>query len=101
MASKSRVLYTGVSSDLQKRVFEHKNGSREGFASRYKVTRLVYFQEFVDIRNAIRREKEIKGWSRADKVRFIEEKNPTWEYVAESWFKPYVLMSRKADPSSG
>src|SRR5258705_11913726 len=65
MASRSRVLYTGVSNDLARRVNEHKQGLTPGFTSRYRITRLVYFEEFADVRDAIAREKQIKAWTRA------------------------------------
>ena len=62
MASRSRVLYVGVTNDLARRVNEHKEGLVAGFTSRYRNTRLVHFEEFADIRDAIAREKELKGW---------------------------------------
>jgi len=70
--------------DLARRVNEHKQGLIAGFTSRYRVTRLVYFEEFADIRDAIAREKEIKGWKRSRKTSLIERRNPTWEDLAES-----------------
>ncbi len=82
MASRSRVLYVGVTNDLARRVDEHKQGSIPGFTTRYRVTRLVYFEEFADIRDAIAREKEIKGWLRTRKTRLIESRNPTWENLS-------------------
>jgi putative endonuclease len=87
MASRSRVLYTGVTNDLIRRVDEHRRGRTRGFTSQYHVTRLVYFEKFADVRDAIAREKEIKGWVRARKVRLIGERNPTWEDLAERWFR--------------
>ena len=84
MASRSRVLYTGVTNDLARRVNEHKQGLITGFTSRYRVSRLVHFEEFADIRDAIAREKEIKGWKRSRKTSLIERRNPTWEDLAES-----------------
>src|SRR5881409_4149720 len=79
MASRSRVLYTGVTNDLVRRVDEHKRGLTPGFTSRYRVSRLVYFEAFGDVRDAIAREKQLKGWLRARKMRLIEQKNPSWE----------------------
>ena len=79
MASRSRVLYVGVTNDLARRVSEHKSGLVTGFTSRYRITRLVYFEEFADIRDAIAREKELKGWLRSRKLYLIESSNPTWE----------------------
>ena len=87
MASRSRVLYTGVTNNLARRVNEHKRGLIPGFTSRYRVTRLVYFEEFADVRDAIVREKEIKGWVRTRKIRLIEEHNPTWADLADRWFR--------------
>ena len=86
MASASRVLYTGVTSDLFKRVFEHKNALMRGFTSRYHITRLVHFERFPDMAAAIAREKQIKGWMRAKKVALIESQNPEWGDLAEGWF---------------
>ncbi len=91
MASRSRVLYTGVTNDLARRVDEHKRGLAAGFTSRYHITRLVYFEEFSDVRDAIAREKQIKGWVRERKVGLIEAKNPAWEDLAARWLE--------ADPS--
>ena len=71
-------LYTGVTSDLSQRVWDHKQDVHEGFTRRYQVHRLVYFEEHPDIRDAILREKQIKKWKRAWKIRLIEEMNPEW-----------------------
>ena len=87
MASRSRVLYTGVTNNLARRINEHKRGLIPGFTSRYRVTRLMYFEEFADVRVAIAREKEIKGWVRMRKLRLIEERNPTWADLADLWFR--------------
>ena len=87
MASRSRVLYTGVTNNLARRINEHKRGLIPGFTSRYRVTRLVYFEEFADVRDAIAREKEVKGWVRMRKLRLIEERNPTWADLADRWFR--------------
>jgi len=87
MASRSRVLYTGVTNNLARRINEHKRGLIPGFTSRYRVTRLMYFEEFADVRDAIAREKEIKGWVRMRKLRLIEERNPTWADLADLWFR--------------
>jgi putative endonuclease len=86
LASRSRVLYTGVTNDLARRVHEHKQGLIPGFTQTYRVTRLVYFEEFADIRDAIAREKQIKGWVRGRKLELIETRNPTWADLAEHWF---------------
>jgi putative endonuclease len=86
LASRSRNLYTGVTNNLQRRMFEHRNGLVPGFSSKYKVHRLVYFEVFGDIRHAIGREKEIKGWRREKRVALIQRRNPTWEDLAEEMF---------------
>jgi putative endonuclease len=79
LASKTAgTLYTGVTSDLVKRVSQHKEGTFKGFTSRYKVNRLVWYEAYGDIEFAIRREKQIKNWLRAWKIRLIEKENPDW-----------------------
>lgn len=71
-------LYTGVTSDLVKRVYEHKNKLREGFTNKYNVNKLVYYEVFDGIESAIEREKQIKGGSRAKKIKLINQLNPDW-----------------------
>ena len=74
------VLYTGVTNDLIRRVFEHKNHLDKGsFTARYNVEYLVYYEETSDVEAAIEREKQIKGWNRKRKNKLIESKNPNWE----------------------
>ncbi len=72
-------LYIGVTNDLIRRVGEHRLKLEEGFTKKYEIYRLVYFEQFDDIENAIRREKRLKKWNRAWKVRLIEEINPNWD----------------------
>jgi putative endonuclease len=86
LASKSGVLYTGVTSRLARRTIEHRQKLVEGFSSKYNVKRLVYWEKHRDIRGAIAREKEIKGWVRAKKVALIESRNPSWKDLAEGYF---------------
>jgi putative endonuclease len=78
MASPSQTLYTGVTNDLERRVAEHKSGTGQ-FTSRYRVTELVYFEEFRYIDAAIEREKQIKGLLRKKKIALVEAMNPTWK----------------------
>ncbi len=85
MTNKSRTLYTGVTSDLGKRVFEHKNHLIEGFTKRYKITKLVYYEATNDVWEAIVREKQIKGWLRRKKIELIELMNPDWRDLSEEW----------------
>ena len=104
MASKSRRTYTGVTNNIERRVKQHKAGEIEGFTRRYKINRLVHYEVFQYIGNAIGREKEIKGWDRVKRVALIERENPTWDDLAHDWGKPIELLKpvaveMKADPS--
>lgn len=78
MASQSGVLYIGITNDLETRMFQHKRKLVPGFTARYNVQKLVYFELFRDVRAAIAREKELKGWLRKKKVALIESVNPLW-----------------------
>jgi putative endonuclease len=86
MTNKSRTLYTGVTNNLERRVWEHKNKVIPGFTSKYKITQLVYYEEGSDINVAIAREKQIKGWLRAKKIALIESMNPEWKDLSEDWY---------------
>ncbi len=85
MASASGTLYTGVTNNLVKRVWQHKNDIIEGFTKKYKCHKLVWFEETSDIESAIAREKQIKGWSRKKKEALIKSKNPTWKDLSDDW----------------
>ena len=87
MANRSKTLYTGVTNDLMRRVYEHKNKMIEGFTKKYNITKLVYYEETNDIQVAISREKQIKGWLRGKKIALIESVNPKWNDLSEGWFK--------------
>ena len=79
------VLYTGVTRDLVKRVYEHKNHlDTDSFTAKYNVTKLVYFEQTTDVKSAIEREKQIKSWSRKKKNQLVESKNPNWEELYDS-----------------
>lgn len=80
----NRVLYTGTTSDLVKRVYEHKNKIVEGFTKKYNVHKLVYYEVFEDMMNAITREKQIKGWLRSEKISLIERFNSSWVDLYET-----------------
>jgi len=84
MASRSRTLYTGVTNNLQRRVYEHKKKIVLGFTAKYNIERLVYFETSEDVHGAISREKEIKGWLRSKKLALIESINPTWKDLSGS-----------------
>ena len=86
---KSAVLYTGMTGDLRRRVWQHKHKAMPGFTGRYNLTVLVYYEAFGDPDSAIRREKEIKGWRRSKKISLIEEMNPHWDDLAKSWQDMY------------
>ncbi len=88
MASRSHNLYIGVTNDLGRRVREHKSHESEGFTARYNIDRLVWFGTYDDIRRAIDREKQLKGWVREKKIKLIEKLNPTWQDLSEDWGKP-------------
>jgi putative endonuclease len=78
MTNNQKSLYSGVTNDQRRRVYEHKEGVVEGFTSRYKIDRLVYYEEARDARTAITREKQLKGWLRNKKLELVESKNPCW-----------------------
>lgn len=77
-SKKNGTLYTGVTNDIVRRIHEHKTKVNEGFTKKYNVDRLVYFEEFVSIIDAITREKRIKAWKRQWKIELIEKLNPKW-----------------------
>jgi putative endonuclease len=87
LASRSRVLYVGSTSDLVRRVYQHRTRMIKGFTQKYDVTRLVYFEQTPNARAAVAREREIKGWRRQKKVRLIESVNPGWLDLAAGWFE--------------
>ena len=85
MTNKSRLLYTGVTNDLARRVHEHKQNLVDGFTRRYNITRLAYYESTSDIESAITREKQIKGLLRRKKIALIETANPTWKDLSSEW----------------
>ena len=85
MASQTRVLYIGMTNDLERRVAHHKQGSIPGFSSKYRTKQLVYFEETSDVHAAIEREKQLKGWTRAKKIALIESMNPNWADASLTW----------------
>ena len=87
LASKAGVLYIGVTNDLTRRVFEHQGKFISGFTSKYNVVRLVYFESFGDIRDAIAREKQPKGWRRSKKIALIQSLNPSWRDLSAEWVR--------------
>jgi putative endonuclease len=87
MSNTSKMLHTGVTNDLDVRVFQHKYKRTPGFTQKYNLHKLVYFEAFGNVREAIRREKQIKGWIRSKKVALIESRNPYWDDLAEEHSK--------------
>ncbi len=95
-----RPFYTGFTSQIESRAWQHKNGWFEGYTSKYKLDRLVYYERFSDPLNAIAREKQIKGWSRIKKMHLIVSMNPAWKDLAEEWcsrhrYEPDVPAGQK------
>ena len=82
-----RALYIGMTNNLHKRVWQHKNRLLEGFTDRYNAVRLVYWESFDDVRNAIDREKKLKSWRRQKKLWLIARFNPGWKDLAADWYK--------------
>ena len=99
MASASRVLYIGVTGDLLRRVREHKDRKVPGFTARYNVTELVYFEAFGDVRLAIAREKQLKGWLRSKKIALIESFNPHWKDLSAELQTPAPQTKPQRDSS--
>jgi putative endonuclease len=87
MASQTRVLYTGITNDLPRRVYQPKKGLIAGFTSDYHVTRLVFFERHLSSRAAVTRERQIKGWRRSKKLELIEQSNAGWIDLAADWFR--------------
>jgi putative endonuclease len=85
MTNCSRTIYTGVTNDLTRRVYEHKNKLTQGFTKKYNVDILVYYETTNDVSTAIAREKQIKGWLRSKKVELIESVNPNWKDLSKNF----------------
>ena len=85
IASWSRVLYVGITRDLPRRIAEHRSGAIPGFTAKYQVRRLVHVEAFQRLDEAIAREKQLKGWTRAKKIALIEADNPRWTDLARGW----------------
>ena len=83
----SKTLYTGVTNNLERRIYEHKQKLVPGFTKKYNLTMLVYFEETRDVQAAVQREKQIKGWLRSKKIDLIESKNPDWKDLSIEWFE--------------
>lgn len=86
MTNRSGTLYVGVTNNIRKRVYQHKNKLVEGFSKKYNIDRLIYYEVFSDVRSAIVREKSIKGWLRSRKIELINTINPDWKDLSKDWF---------------
>jgi putative endonuclease len=87
LTNRSKTLYTGVTNDLIRRVYEHKQKLIPGFTQKYNIDKLVYYEETVDVTAAIAREKQIKGWLRVKKIALIESMNPQWHDLSADWYE--------------
>ena len=96
MTNHSKTLYAGVSNTLVRRVREHKLGIGSSFAAKYKLDRLAYFERFDDIRTAIEREKQIKGWLRIKKIALIVSVNPEWKDLSAEWYEKHQYQPQRA-----
>ena len=85
-SNQNHALYIGVTNDLQRRIWEHRRGEIKGFTSDYHCLRLVYFERCGDVRSALAREKQLKGWRREKKNHLVESANPHWNDLAADWF---------------
>lgn len=95
MTNKSKTLYTGITDNLERRVYEHEEKLFGGFTKRYNITKLVYYEVTSDVRAAIKREKQIKGWLRRKKIALIEAINPRWTDLSEGWFRDAILKPER------
>lgn len=86
MGSESGTLYVGITSDIKRRVYEHKNHLIQGFTDKYNIERLLYFEVISNPTSAIGREKQIKAWRREKKLALIDSVNPSWEDLSEDWY---------------
>jgi putative endonuclease len=93
LGSISGTLYIGITSDLVARVRQHRNHRFGGFTAKYEVKRLLYFETFREVTNAIAREKQLKGWRREKKIALIEKDNPQWKDLSRGWFEKPVVQT--------
>jgi len=92
MSNRSKTLYTGMTNSLVRRVREHKMGIGCFFSAKYKLDRLVYYERFEDVHNAIEREKRIKGWLRSRKIALIVSVNPAWRDLSVEWYQRHAFQ---------
>jgi putative endonuclease len=98
LSSQRRVLYIGITSNIEQRIFQHKTHAFGGFTAKYNVTALVYFERYGDVTTAIRREKEMKAWRREEKIRPIGSTNSKWKDLSYGWYQRHRYQpERKTD----
>jgi len=98
MTNRSGTLYIGVTGDLARCVYEHRHQQVSSFTSRYKIDRLVHVESFSEVRDAIAREKQIKGWVKSKKLALIARSNPDWRDLGEEWFGQWIGRERCFSP---
>jgi putative endonuclease len=86
VTNNSKTIYTGMTNDIRRRIYEHKSKLIKGFSTKYNLTKLVYYESTNDVKSAIIREKQIKGWIRKKKIRLIEKENIEWCDLSDAWF---------------
>jgi len=82
----NKVLYTGITNNLERRLYEHKNNLVDGFTKKYNINKLVYYEQTKNVKSAIEREKQIKGWIRNRKNALVESMNPMWKDLSDDWY---------------
>ena len=97
LSNRSKSTYVGVTSDLFRRVWQHRYGLGSEFTAKYNIDRLVWFEESGDIRNSISREKRLKNWRREWKSALVERSNPDWLDLAEDWFDSKEILNQVQD----
>jgi putative endonuclease len=98
MTNRSGTLYIGVTNDLERRVYQHKTKQIEGFTKKYNLTKLAYYEVGADVREAIAREKQLKGWSRNKKLALIGSSNPGWDDLSDAWYGDKASTGRGEIP---
>jgi len=100
LTNRSKTLYIGVTGNLHRRVWQHKQGAGSEFCARYKIDRLVYYESFDEVIKAINREKQLKGLLRIKKIQLIVSMNPTWRDLSEEWYTRHRYQpEERRDPS--
>jgi putative endonuclease len=92
-SQKNGTLYIGVTNNLERRIYEHKNHLAPGFTGKYHVTKLVWFEQTSSVEAVIQKEKQLKKWNRSWKIRLIEENNPNWNDLSEEWIPACAGMT--------